>query len=136
GRLAALQAQGGAGLWRLRLHDRVRGRALCPRRARDHAVRGDERDPADRDRAIAGLWRQLGVLADGSETGQVRVTTEKIGTAKQEWLDNVYGPATKKRAERRPKFTSLSGDPIEPLYTADDLAGFDAQRDLGEPGAF
>jgi methylmalonyl-CoA mutase N-terminal domain/subunit len=64
------------------------------------------------------------------------MTIQKDKTAKQDWLDNVYGPATKKRAERKKSFTTLSGDPIEPLYTADDLAGFDAQRDLGDPGAF
>ena len=64
------------------------------------------------------------------------MTIQKDKTAKQEWLDNTYGPAVKKRPERRKSFTTLSGDPIEPLYTADDLAGFDAQRDLGDPGAF
>ncbi|MEX2314097.1 MAG: methylmalonyl-CoA mutase family protein, partial [Thermomicrobiales bacterium] len=34
------------------------------------------------------------------------------------------------------EFTSLSGEPVEPLYTRDDLnrLGFDEGRDLGHPG--
>ncbi|HYR94389.1 MAG TPA: methylmalonyl-CoA mutase family protein, partial [Methylomirabilota bacterium] len=64
------------------------------------------------------------------------MTIQKPRTAKQDWLDNVYGPAVKKRPERKPRFTTISGDPVEPLYTADDLERFDAQRDLGAPGEF
>src|SRR5437868_1331563 len=64
------------------------------------------------------------------------MTIQKTRTAKQRWLDDVYGPAVKKHPERRPRFSTLSDDPIEPLYTADDLAGFDPERDLGFPGEF
>jgi methylmalonyl-CoA mutase N-terminal domain/subunit len=64
------------------------------------------------------------------------MTIQKPRTAKQDWLDNMYGPAVKKRPERKPRFTTISGDPVEPLYTADDLERFDAQRDLGAPGEF
>jgi methylmalonyl-CoA mutase N-terminal domain/subunit len=46
--------------------------------------------------------------------------------------------------ERRPSAPSdeaddvrtLSGEPLEPLYTPEDLAGFDAGTKLGEPGAY
>jgi methylmalonyl-CoA mutase N-terminal domain/subunit len=38
--------------------------------------------------------------------------------------------------ERRRTFTTISGRPIEPLYTAKDLAGWDPERDLGRPGQF
>ena len=45
--------------------------------------------------------------------------------------------ATEQRAsERDVPFETLSGHPIEPLYTADDLAGHDADRDEGRPGEF
>jgi len=64
------------------------------------------------------------------------MTISKPRTKKQEWLEGVYGPAVKKRAERKKSFTTISGDPVEPLYTADDLAGFDPERDLGAPGEF
>src|SRR5438094_305500 len=64
------------------------------------------------------------------------MTIEKISSKKTAWLENVYAPAVKKRAERKPRFTTLSGEPIEPLYTAEDLGGFDGERDLGAPGDF
>ncbi len=53
---------------------------------------------------------------------------------KERWIHEVYEPAVRRRAERRERFTTLSGEPVAPLYTADDLAGFDAARDLGQPG--
>ncbi|HTD64184.1 MAG TPA: methylmalonyl-CoA mutase family protein, partial [Verrucomicrobiae bacterium] len=64
------------------------------------------------------------------------MTIQKTGTNKQRWLDNVYGAATKKHAERKNRFSTLSDELIEPLYTADDLEGFDPDRDLGFPGEF
>src|SRR5437867_4461392 len=64
------------------------------------------------------------------------MTIEKISSKKTAWLETVYGPAVKKRAERKPRFTTLSGEPIEPLYTGEDLGGFDGERDLGAPGEF
>ena len=42
--------------------------------------------------------------------------------------------------ERSPGSTeetsTFSGEPLKPLYVAEDLAGLDPERDLGEPGAF
>src|SRR5215472_9137381 len=38
------------------------------------------------------------------------------------------------QAERN--FTTLSGVPIERLYTQADLGGFDYERDLGDPGEY
>ena len=64
------------------------------------------------------------------------MTIQKTGTKKQRWLDDVYGAATKKRAERKRRFSTLSDEVVEPLYTAEDLVGFDADRDLGFPGEF
>ena len=64
------------------------------------------------------------------------MTIQKHKTAKQDWLERVYEPAVKKRPERKKSFTTLSGDPVEPLYTADDLEGSDPRRDLGMPGEF
>src|SRR5438309_578789 len=64
------------------------------------------------------------------------MTIQKTKTAKQRWLDEVYGPAVKRRPERKSRFSTLSDDPVDPLYTADDLEGFDPDRDLGCPGEF
>jgi methylmalonyl-CoA mutase N-terminal domain/subunit len=38
--------------------------------------------------------------------------------------------------ERDADFETLSGEPVEPLYTSEDLEGFDPDRDLGSPGEF
>ncbi len=35
-----------------------------------------------------------------------------------------------------PRFTTISGVPIEPVYTSEDLADLDPARDLGAPGEF
>ena len=38
--------------------------------------------------------------------------------------------------ERQEKFTTLSGVPVDPVYTADDLKDFSYSRDLGDPGQY
>jgi len=47
-------------------------------------------------------------------------------------------PHSKERqpTQRKARFSTLSDIPIDPLYTADDLPGFDPARDLGRPGEF
>src|SRR5437588_201074 len=64
------------------------------------------------------------------------MTIEKTKTGKQRWRDEMYGPAVKKHPERKNRFSTLSDEVIEPLYTSDDLEGFDTDRDLGFPGEF
>ena len=56
----------------------------------------------------------------------------------ESWYENVYQPAIKKAPERQPPFTttSASGIEVKPLYTQDDLAGFDADSSLGYPGEY
>jgi methylmalonyl-CoA mutase N-terminal domain/subunit len=44
------------------------------------------------------------------------------------------GPSASK--ERRGTFTTISGRPINQLYTPFDIAALDYERDLGDPGAF
>ena len=38
--------------------------------------------------------------------------------------------------ERDADFETISGEPVEPLYTPEDLEGFDPARDLGHPGEY
>src|SRR5688572_28307742 len=46
-------------------------------------------------------------------------------------------PAVAGRTPEHPRsFTTISGRPIEPLYTPADLAGWDPGRELGTPGQF
>ena len=47
-----------------------------------------------------------------------------------EWREDVYS----KQPEREALNETISGQPIEPLYTQDDLAEWDPERDLGYPG--
>lgn len=54
---------------------------------------------------------------------------------KNRWLNDIYGPFTKKRAERQPEFETLSHIPVEPLYTPEDST-VEYERDLGYPGEY
>ncbi len=45
-------------------------------------------------------------------------------------------PDAKRSAERSGTFTTISGRPIERLYTPQDIAALDYARDLSDPGAF
>ncbi len=58
-------------------------------------------------------------------------TVHVEGAAKERWADEIaLAPAR----EQPP--TTVSGRPIEPLYTPDDLVGFDSETDLGYPGQY
>jgi methylmalonyl-CoA mutase N-terminal domain/subunit len=58
------------------------------------------------------------------------------GTAKDRWEHDTLEPALRKAPERASSFTTISGHPIERLYTPDDLVGLDPERDIGRPGEF
>jgi len=49
-----------------------------------------------------------------------------------QWREEVYS----RQPERDALFETISGQPIEPLYTEEDLAGWDAERELGFPGEY
>ena len=57
-------------------------------------------------------------------------------TDKQRWERDVLEPALEKSPERNVPFTTISGRPIERLYTPDDLTDLDYARDLNDPGAY
>ncbi len=57
-------------------------------------------------------------------------------TAQARWEEKVLKPALESSPERQEVFTTLSGVPVERLYTPSDLADFDYSRDLGEPGEY
>jgi methylmalonyl-CoA mutase N-terminal domain/subunit len=57
-------------------------------------------------------------------------------TGKERWAREVLEPALNKAPERPTPFTTISGRPIERLYTADDLHDLDYRRDLNNPGEF
>jgi methylmalonyl-CoA mutase, N-terminal domain len=47
-----------------------------------------------------------------------------------EWMQEVYA----RQPEREALFETISGQPVKPLYTGEDLADWDLERDLGFPG--
>ena len=49
-----------------------------------------------------------------------------------QWLDEIYA----KTPEREALFETISGHPVRPLYTEDDIADWDSERDLGLPGSY
>ena len=57
-------------------------------------------------------------------------------TDKQRWEREVLEPALRRAPERAVPFTTISGRPIDRLYTPDDLPRFDYHRDTNHPGAF
>jgi len=57
-------------------------------------------------------------------------------TRKARWERDTLEPALRKSPERTGAFTTISGRPIERLYTADDVAGIDYDQQVGNPGEF
>jgi methylmalonyl-CoA mutase N-terminal domain/subunit len=54
---------------------------------------------------------------------------------RERWERETYGPFVEKSPERKVRYESLSGIPIQPLYTPEDLAG-DYATDVGFPGEY
>jgi methylmalonyl-CoA mutase N-terminal domain/subunit len=63
----------------------------------------------------------------------VKTTAE---TGKERWERQTLEPALKKSPERAGAFTTISGRPIDRLYTAEDLEGIEYPRDINNPGEF
>ncbi|NDJ54471.1 MAG: methylmalonyl-CoA mutase family protein [Chloroflexi bacterium] len=60
----------------------------------------------------------------------------RVAEARQEWEQGTLKRTLDRRPERRESFTTMSGIPIERLYTPDDLGGFDYVNELNFPGQF
>ena len=61
---------------------------------------------------------------------------ERIRAGKDNWEKTTLGKTLSKAPERKAMFTSISGTPVERLYTPLDVQGLDYERDLGYPGQF
>ena len=61
---------------------------------------------------------------------------EAVRQAQQGWELQTLCPALDQSPERRERFITTSGEPVERLYTPLDLAGMDYERDLGFPGQY
>ncbi len=65
---------------------------------------------------------------------KISTTHNRWSKLKTQWEKNTLNPLLQKSPERRRQFTSISGHPIEGLYTPSDLEEFDYEKDLGFPG--
>ena len=92
-------------------------------------------------------WRQCAYTdaetaggSAGKRPGSGRYNAVKMKTVaergKERWEQETLEPALKKSPERAAQFTTISGRPIERLYTAEDVEGIDYARDLAHPGTF
>ncbi|HPD56422.1 MAG TPA: methylmalonyl-CoA mutase family protein [Smithellaceae bacterium] len=61
---------------------------------------------------------------------------KKIKTAQDEWEKQILDKALVREKERKAVFTSISGEPIERLYTPLDVSDFDYNDQLGYPGGY
>src|ERR1700756_4388858 len=61
-------------------------------------------------------------------------SVRKPSAAEHEWEEKTLAPTLQKTPDRDADFTTVSSYPIRRLYTQADLAGWDAERDLGFPG--
>ena len=59
-----------------------------------------------------------------------------VDSARARWERDTLEPTLKKSPERQGPFTTISGRPIERLYTAEDVAGIDYESHVGNPGEF
>ena len=63
-------------------------------------------------------------------------TSPQSGTSAEQWRETTYRRAREKTPERQDRFTTAGGLETAPLYTAEDLKGWDAATKLGYPGEF
>ena len=66
----------------------------------------------------------------------MKSVVDRADTRKARWEREVLEPTLKNSPERKGPFTTISGRPIERLYTADDTEGIDYDRDIANPGEF
>src|SRR5437667_10204336 len=57
-------------------------------------------------------------------------------SGKRRWERETLEPALNKSPERAPTFTTISGRPIDRLYTPEDIESIDYVRDINHPGEF
>jgi methylmalonyl-CoA mutase cobalamin-binding domain/chain len=61
---------------------------------------------------------------------------DAIDTRRDAWEAGAYAASRQSVPERKDEFTTLSGEPVAPIYTPHDVAGHDFLEDVGFPGEF
>jgi len=62
-------------------------------------------------------------------------TLAEVREGRKKW-DKEVEKANKKKAERKPRFSTVSDFEIKALYTPEDISNLDFERDIGYPGIF
>ena len=66
----------------------------------------------------------------------MKTVVDRADTRKARWERDTLEPALRKSPERKGPFTTISGRPIERLYTPEDVADIDYERQVGNPGEY
>jgi methylmalonyl-CoA mutase, N-terminal domain len=84
------------------------------------------------------LGRRIDVSKSGraSREDENASSPRQASSGEQRWEEQVLKPSLEKSPERQREFTTLSGVPIERLYTPADLPTFDYSQELGDPGEY
>ncbi len=61
---------------------------------------------------------------------------DDVNRKKEKWEQLTLWPTLKRHPERAAEFVTTSSEPIARLYTPNDIADFDYERDLGFPGEY
>ena len=61
---------------------------------------------------------------------------DTIKKARKTWEEEKLGPALERMPERRERFETGSGIPVQRLYTPEDTANIDPETDIGTPGQY
>ncbi len=69
-------------------------------------------------------------------SGGIRQPDNASSASAEQWRQTTYSRAVKKAGEREPRFTTSSEIAVQPLYTEEDRAGWDAHQALGYPGEY
>src|SRR4029077_6516244 len=82
---------------------------------------------------VPGVTRLFGPEGGGYNALCMKTVAERGNAG---WKHETSEPTLKKSPERAASFTTISGRPIDRLYTAEDVEGIDYARDVNNPGAF
>ena len=69
-----------------------------------------------------------------SSSTDTAIHTNRIEELEQKWEETTLAASLGKMPESEAEFTTVSLKPIKRLYTPNDLADIDFQRDIGFPG--
>jgi methylmalonyl-CoA mutase, N-terminal domain len=80
--------------------------------------------------------QKTGIRVEIENSREEGLSSRKPSKSESQWEERTLKPSLARSAERKGTFTTLSGVPIQGLYTSADLEGFAPDRELSEPGKY